>query len=264
MSFFDKVALIRSAGTKVGAATAIQFAEAGARVFLIDYDLTSVQETVRQIRDAGGEVAAAEFEVSNSAQAEAMLNAVLEKYGALHFAVNNIAGNAEYCRLHEIEEDNWDRVIESALKSIWLGMKYQIPAIKMSGGGAIVNVASRAGLESSPGLSAFAAAAASVISLSKSAAAEVASDGIRINAISPGGVFTPALAGLCELEPGLKRSLEGANDSGCMTTPEQISACIAFLCSDEAALVTGDNMVIAGGEKMSEIIRRHAVPDRRH
>ena len=264
VSFFDKIVLIRSAGTSVGKATAIHFAEAGAKVFLTDTELAPVQETVEQIRLAGGEATAASFEGSNSARAEAMVNAVMEEYGALHFAVNNIAGHAEYCRLHEIEEDSWDRVIDSALKSIWLGMKYQIPAIRMSGGGAIVNVASRAGLESSPGLSAFGAAAASVISLSKSAAAEVASEGIRINAISPGGVFTPSLAHLCELEPGLKRSLESANAFGRLAEPEQISACIAFLCSDEASLVTGDNMVVVGGEKTSELIKRHMVSDRRH
>ena len=264
MSFFDKVVLIRSAGTSVGQATAIHFAEAGAKVFLTDSELEPVQETVHQIRLAGGDAIAACFEGCNSAKAEATVNAVMETYGALHYAVNNIAGHAEYCRLHEIEERNWDRVIDSAMKSIWLGMKYQIPAIKMSGGGAIVNVASRAGLESSPGLSAFGAAAASVISLSKSAAAEVASEGIRINTISPGGVFTPELAGLCEMEPGLKHSLEGANARGRLTTPEQVSACIAFLCSDEASLVTGDNIVVFGGEKTSEIIRRHAVPDQRH
>lgn len=264
VSFIDKVVLIRSAGTSVGKAAAIHFAEAGAKVFLTDIELAPVQETVHQIRNAGGKAIAARFEVSSARNAEAMVNAVVDEYGALHFAVNNIAGHAEYCRLHEIEEHNWDHVIDSAMKSIWLGMKYQIPAIKRSGGGAIVNVASLAGLESSPGLSAFGAAAASVISLSKSAAAEVASDGIRINAVSPGGVFTPELAGLCVLEPGLKRSLDSANALGRLAEPEQISACIAFLCSDEASMVTGDNIVVLGGEKTSEIIERHRVPAQRH
>lgn len=262
--FFDKVALIRSAGTSVGKATAIHFARAGAKVFLADVEPASVRETVREIRNAGGIATVAMFEGSDAVIADAMVNAVLEKYGALHYAVNNIAGHAEYCRLHEIEEHHWDNVINSAMKSIWLGMKYQIPAIKLSGGGAIVNVASRAGLESSPGLSAFGAAAASVISMSKSAAAEVASEGIRINAISPGGVFTPALANLCETEPDLKPSLEGANALQRLAKPEQISACIAFLCSDEASYVTGDNIVVVGGEKTSDIIDRHKAPVQHH
>lgn len=264
MSFFDKVVLIRSAGTSVGKATAIQFAEAGARVYLTDSELGPIQQTVQRIRDAGGEATAARFEVSNSREAEDMVNAVVDEYGALHFAVNNIAGHAEYCRLHEIEEDNWDHVIELALKSIWLGMKFQIPAIRDSGGGAIVNVASRAGMESSPGLAAFAAAAASVISLSKSAAAEVAPEGIRINTISPSGVLTPLLTDLIEQEQGLKRAMENIKCMGRLSTPEQISACIAFLCSNEASQVTGDNLVVTGGEKVSEIIKRHTVPLRLH
>ncbi|MGI9263368.1 MAG: SDR family oxidoreductase [Gammaproteobacteria bacterium] len=264
LNFSGKVALIRSAGTSIGKATAIKFAEAGAKVFLVDSELVPIQQTVLMIRDAGGAAAAARFEKSGSREAKAMVNAVIEQYGALHFAVNSISGHADYCRLHEIEEHSWDRVIESTLKGIWLGMKYQIPAIKRSGGGAIVNVASRAGLESSPGLSAFAAVAASVINLSRSAAAEVASEGIRINAISPGGVLTPSLASLCELEPGLKRSMEDTNAMGRLATPERISACIAFLCSDEASLVTGDNLVVAGGEKVSEIIDRHIVTTRHH
>ena len=264
MDFSNKVALIGSSGTSTGKATAIQFAGAGAKVFLVGSELAPIEQTVQNIRDVGGEAVAARFEVSNSSEAKAMVNAVLDEYGALHFAVNSIAGHAEYCRLHEIEENTWDHVIESALKGIWLGMKYQIPAIKMSGGGAIVNVASRAGLESSPGLTAFAAAAASVINLSKSAAAELVSENIRINAISPGGVLTPALANLCEEEPGLKRSMKNANGNGCLATPEQISACIAYLCSDEASLLTGDNLVVAGGEKVSEIIRRHTVSALHH
>ncbi|MDX1697696.1 MAG: SDR family oxidoreductase, partial [Thiohalobacterales bacterium] len=259
----SKVALIRSAGTSVGRAAAIRFTEAGAKVFLTDKDLAPISETVWKIRAAGGEVAAAEFDVTNSAEAEAMVDAVLDQYGSLHYAVNNIAGHADYCRLDEIEERSWDRVIESALKSIWLGMKYQIPAIRHSGGGVIVNVASRAGLESSPGLSAFGAAAASVISLSKSAAAEVASEGVRINAISPGGVLTRSLASLCESEPGLGNMANG-NALGRLATPEQISACIAYLCSDEAALVTGDNMIVNGGDKLSEIIERYSFASRQH
>ena len=233
-------------------------------VFLADGESDSLQDTVNKIRDAGGRASTEALNRSGAAHVEAIVDAAVEKYGALHYAVNNIAGHAEYCRLHEIEESSWDHVIESAMKSIWLGMKYQIPAIKMSGGGAIVNIASRAGLESSPGLSAFGAAAASVISLSKSAAAEVASEGIRINSISPSGVLTQSLADLCELEPGLKHSLESANVLGQMTSPEQIADCIAYLCSDEAELVTGDNMVVVGDEKAPNIISRHSVPVQRH
>lgn len=256
MSFIEKVALIRSAGTSVGKATAIHFAKAGAKVFLADTDLALLQETVHEIRDAGGEARAAGASASSSDEVEALIDAVIEEYGALHFAVNNIAGHAEYCRMHEIPEDRWDRIIESALKSIWLGMKFQIPAIKQSGGGTIVNIASRAGLGSSPGLSAFGAVAAGVISLSKSAAAELVSEGVRINVISPSGVLTQSLLNVCESEPGLRRSMDQSDVLGHMSTPEQIASCIEYLCSSSATL-SGDNLVIVGGKTMTEAAGQH-------
>ena len=257
MSFIEKVVLIRSAGTSVGKATAIQFAKAGARVFLTDKESVPLQETVREIRDAGGEAIAAGFSVSDPDEVEAMVNAVVEEYGALHFAVNNIAGYAEYCRMHEITQESWDSVIDSALKGIWLGMKYQIPAIKNSGGGAIVNIASRAGLRPSPGLSVFAAVAASVISLSKSVAAELASEGIRINVVSPSGVLTRSLLSACESEPGLRRSMDHSDVLSHLSTPEQIASCIGYICSDDAASVTGDNVVVVGGKSTTEATYKH-------
>ncbi|MGI9259947.1 MAG: SDR family oxidoreductase, partial [Gammaproteobacteria bacterium] len=131
--------------------------------------------------------------------------------------------------------------------SIWLCMKFEIPAINNSGGGAIVNVASSAGTNSSPGLSALGAAKAGVINLSKSAAAEVAPENIRVNAISPGGVLTHSLANLCEREPDLLGPLKDAYPIGRLAEPEEIAACICFLCSDDASFMSGDNMVVDGG-----------------
>ncbi len=259
----DKVVLIGNAGTEVGKATAIQFSRAGARLFLTDVELATIQETAEEISAPGGVVTTARFNPCRAVEAESMVNAVLETYGELHCAVNTIAGHAEYCRLHEIEEEGWDRVFGAALKSTWLSMKYQIPAIKASGGGAIVNVASRAGLQSPPGLSAFCAAAASVISLSNTAAAETVSDGIRVNAISPGGVFTPSLARLCASEPGLERYLERADVLGALATPEQVAACVVYLCSDEATSVNGHNILVQGGEEPADIIAHQVTPARR-
>ncbi len=262
--FRDKVALIRSAGNRVGRHTAIKMARAGARVFLTDKELAPLMETVEVIQASGGQASAAAFQVSGASDADAMVNAVLDEFGALHFAVNNIAGNAEYCRLHEIDEHDWDNVIDAALKSIWLGMKYQIPAIKASGGGAIVNVASMAGVSASPGLSAFAAAAASVISLTQSAAGELEPEGIRINAISPGGVGTRSLMHLAETEPGLAAHFDTAKRRGQLATPEQVAACIVYLCSDEASLLNGDNLLILANETLSDTVSRHAALSRPH
>ena len=247
MSFGQKVALVTGAGFGIGRATAIEFAARGANVFAVDFDLSAVRETAALIENAGNEATAAAFSVSAPGAVEESVRAVIETYGALHYAVNNFAGDAIYCRLHEIEEDDWNQVIDTILKSIWLSMKFEIPAIKAAGGGAIVNVASTAGTESSPGLSAVGAAKAGVINLSKSAAAEVALENIRVNSISPGGVLTENLARLCESEPGLLQPLTDAQPIGRLAEPEEIAACICFLCSDEASFMSGDNMVVDGG-----------------
>ncbi len=247
MSFEQKVALVTGAGSGIGRATAIRFAAGGAKVLVADVDLSAASETANLIREAGNEAVAAAFDASGAAEVEATVNNVIEIYGALHYAVNNFVGDSDYCGLHEIEEGNWRRIIDSILTSIWLSMKYEIPAITKSGGGAIVNVASSAGMIPSPGLSAVGAAKAGVINLSKSAAAEVAMENIRVNAISPGGVLTDSLARLCVSEPDLMRPLTRAHPIGRLAEPEEIAACICFLCSDEASFMSGDNMVVDGG-----------------
>ncbi len=243
----QKIALVSGGGDGIGRATALEFARRGARVLVADINLSVAQETANLIKFEGSEAIAVKFDASRPADVEATVQAALEAYGALHFAVNNVASEPLYCRLHEMEEEGWDQVIDESLKSIWLSMKYEIPAIRDSGGGAIVNVASRAGIDSSPGLSAFGAAEAGVLNLSKSAAAEVALENIRINAISPGGVLTEELARLCETEPELKRTLGKAHALGRLAVPEEIAGCICFLCSDDASFITGDNMVVDGG-----------------
>ena len=247
MSFEQKVALVTGAGSGIGRATAIEFAARGARVFVVDVEYSAAMETVALIRNRGHEARAATDDSAMAAEIETAVNAAVGEFGALHYAVNHFPGDADYCRLHEMEEQAWIRVIDTMLTSIWLSMKYEIPAIKASGGGAIVNVASSAGTDSSPGLSALGAAKAGVINLSRSAAAELAAENIRVNAISPGAVLTDRLARLCESEPDLLRPLTEAHPIGRLAEPEEIAACICFLCSDQASFMSGDNMVVDGG-----------------
>lgn len=247
MSFEQKVVLVTGAGSGIGRATAFEFASRGARVFVLDAEHSAAVETVTLIRDRGHEARAALIESATATELKAAVRAAVEEYGDLHYAINHFPGDADYCRLHEIEEDGWRRIIDTMLTSIWLSMKYEIPAIKDSGGGAIVNVASSAGTDSSPGLSALGAAKAGVINLSRSAAAELAAENIRVNAISPGAVLTDRLARLCESEPDLLRPLTDAHPIGRLAEPQEIAACICFLCSDEASFMSGDNMVVDGG-----------------
>lgn len=247
MDFGQKVALVTGAGFGIGRATAIALAARGAWVYAVDTDLSAAHETAEIIAASGKEARAAALYTTAASELERLVNSILETHGALHYAVNNYTAEPDYRRLHEINEQRWRDVIDLTLTSIWLSMKYEIPAIRDSGGGAIVNVASGAGITSSPGLSAVGAAKAGVINLSKSAAAEFAADNIRVNAISPGGVLTEGLAQLCKSESDIIRSIEDVHPIGRLADPEEIAACICFLCSDEASFMTGDNMVVDGG-----------------
>jgi NAD(P)-dependent dehydrogenase (short-subunit alcohol dehydrogenase family) len=247
MDFAQKVALVTGAGFGIGRATAISLAARGAKVYAVDTDLYAVRETVATINGLGREAQAASLGVVTAKEVKSLVNAVIETYGALHYAVNNYGIDPEYRLLHELDEERWKDVIDLTLTSIWLSMKYEIPIIKESGGGAIVNVASGAGITSSPGLSAVGAAKAGVINLSKSAAAELAGHNIRVNAISPGGVLTESLARLFENEPGCASPVDDLHPIGRLAEPQEIADCICFLCSDEASFMTGDNMVVDGG-----------------
>ena len=231
----------------------MQFALAGAKVVLVCPNLARTEETVGQIEAAGGTAIAIASNARTRIEIKAMVGAVLDTFGSLHYAVNNVTGKLGYGLVHEIKERGWDDEIDSTLKRVWLAMKYEIPAIKNSDGGAIVNVASASGLKASPGLSAFGAAKAAVISLSKTAAAEVAQDNVRINSISPGGVETQALEQLWDTEPALKASLASAPAMGRLAKPEEVANCIRFLCSDDSSFMTGDNLLIDGGGVMSKI-----------
>lgn len=248
MSFEQKVALVTGAGFGIGRAAAIALAARGDRIVAVDANIASADETVRLIKALGYEAQAESLNDVTDRDFEALIRTTLETYGALHYAVNNFVSEPQYARLHEIDQDDWDHVIHMSLTSIWLSLKHEIPAIKNSGGGAIVNIASRAGITSSPDLAAFGAARAGVINLSKSAAAEVAGENIRVNAISPGSVMNDDLAKLLGSEPNLAQTLSAAQPADRIAQPEEIAACICFLCSDDASYMSGHNLVVDGGD----------------
>lgn len=248
MSFGQKVALVTGAGYGIGRAAAIALAARGARVVAVDADLATAHETVDLIKASGHEATAEALNEFADRDFEALVETTVEIYGALHYAVNNFVSEPLYARLHEIDQVAWNQVIHMALTSIWLGLKYEIPAIRDSGGGAIVNIASGAGITSSPGLAALGAARAGVINLSKSAAAEAAGDNIRVNAVSPGSVLNDDLALLLASEPNLAATVSNSHPMGRIAAPEEIAACICFLCSDEASYMSGDNLVVDGGD----------------
>ncbi|WP_208344997.1 SDR family NAD(P)-dependent oxidoreductase, partial [Aetokthonos hydrillicola] len=190
-----KVALVTGASSGIGQATAIAFARSGAKVVLASRRVTKGENTACRIQEAGGEAIFVKTDISKDAEVKALVNKTMDVYGRLDFACNN-AGVPACGKLTEMSEDEWDQVINVNLKGIWLSLKYEIPAILKQGGGAIINVASGAGVVGFAGYSCYCASKGGVIALTRAAAMEYAKTGIRINAVSPGAIDTEMLATL--------------------------------------------------------------------
>ena len=249
-SFDGKVAVVTGAGSGIGRAVALAFVREGAKVVVADIAVDVGEETVRIIRDSGGEAIFVKTDVRVASQVEALINTAVQTYERLDFASNNAAISGIVAPTHELQEDAWDRYIDINLKGVWLCMRYQIPQMLHQGGGAIVNTSSSASLKAAPNIPAYAASKAGVNGLTKTAAIENARKGIRVNAICPGATLTPMLKGFVENSPA--HTLEGVGDSlpmGRMGTPEEQAEAVIWLCSDAASFVTGAILSVDGGEE---------------
>jgi len=244
-----KIALVTGGGNGIGRETALVFAREGARVTVADYEANAARETVGLINDAGGQAVSVSGDVTVASDVAAMVEATLAAYGRLDCAFNN-AGIAPYQveamaqKTHEWSEAAFDRMIEVNLKGVWLSMKHEIPQLLAVGGGVIVNTASIAGLVGLRGATAYVAAKHAVIGLTKTAAMEYATDGIRVNAVCPGFITTRMT----------ERTREQRGDAivdrtpmGRFGEPRDIAETVAFLCSDRAAYTTGTAYEVDGG-----------------
>lgn len=242
-SMTSKVAIVTGASSGIGRAAAISFGKAGAKVVVVARREDKGQETVRLVQETGSEAVFIQADVTKASDVEAMIKKTLEIYGRLDYAFNN-AGSGTSGKIADLSESDWDLEINANLKSVWLSMKYEIPAMQQSGGGAIVNISSQGALLGVATYGAYGAAKAGVIALSRAAAAEYSADRIRINTVSPGAVKTDLWAGaplemLDQVAAGIPLGRVGA--------PEDIAEAVVWLCSDGAAFVTGHNLVIDGG-----------------
>ncbi len=261
--FENKVALVTGAGAGIGRATAKAFASEGARTIVADVSHAGGTETVRQIREAGGEAAFVCADVSRAADCEAMVAKAVELYGRLDCAHNNAGIPGTRVRTADRSEEEWDRTMSVNLKGVWLAMKYELPAMLKNRSGAIVNTSSVAGLVGMWKLSAYSASKHAVIGLTKSAALEYCRHGIRVNAVCPGLIYTDlvrdAAAGgkspaaparrlvARALEPFVKSLLSSRQPSGRAGSPEEVAAAVLWLCSDAAAYVNGQALAVDGG-----------------
>ena len=242
-SMAGKVAIVTGASSGIGRATAISFGKAGAKEVVVARRTDKGEETVRLVQEAGSEAGFIQADVTKASDIEAMVKKTIETYGRLDYAFNN-AGSGASGKIADLSEADWDFEINANLKSVWLSMKYEIPAMQQSGGGAIVNTSSQGALLGVANYGAYGAAKAGVIALSRAAAAEYSADRIRINSVSPGAVKTDLWAGA---PPEMLDQVAAGIPLQRIGVPEDIAEAVVWLCSDGAAFVTGHNLVVDGG-----------------
>ena len=242
-----KIALVTGGSSGIGRASALAFAREGAKVVVADVTAEGGQETVRLIKEAGGEARFLKVDVARAAEVETLITQTVAAYGRLDCAYNNAGIEGAFVSTTEYPEADWDRVLAINLKGVWLCMKYEIAQMLQQGGGAIVKTASGAGLVGVAGLSAYVASKHGVVGLTKTAALEYAKAGIRVNAVCPGVIQTPMVARLTSQRPEMAEALVAAEPMGRTGKPEEIAEAVVWLCSEAASFVTGHAMSVDGG-----------------
>jgi len=242
-----KVGLVTGAGSGIGRETALCFAREGARVAVVDWNRKAADETTAQLADAGFEAESFEADVSDEDAVAAMVRAVVARFGRLDCASNNAALGAGFHPTTELDRARWDRCLAVTLTGVWLCMKHEIPAMLATGGGAIVNISSQSGIKGQVRQAAYAAAKGGVIALTKTAAAEFATRGIRVNSVAPGGIETPGIAAYFEANPGIRDATVAVHAMRRLGRPREIADAVVWLCSDRASFVTGDVLIVDGG-----------------
>jgi len=245
----DKVALVTGGSSGIGAATAIAFAREGLTVVVASRGKTKAEQTLQKIRKAGGKASWIEADVCDSKQVERLVQQTLVEYGRLDYAFNNAGSGGAAGLTAEIAEEAWTKTIHGYLTSVWLCMKYEIRAMLKAGTGCIVNNSSVDGLRGYPfpAGAAYSAAKHGVIGLTKSAAREYISRGIRINAVCPGWIDTSPVRNWIKRTPEIGEKILLQEPIGRLGRPEEIAEAVLWLCSDKASFVVGATLAADGG-----------------
>lgn len=247
----DKVILITGGSSGMGRATAVLFAKEGARVVIASRGEERGNQALQEIKRLGGEGIFVKADVSKEDQVEAMVDKTVSEYGHLDFAFNNAGVEGKGARLAKETMDMWNNIMEINLKGVWLCMKYEILQMLRQGSGVIINNSSTSGLGGAPRLTIYSASKHGVIGLTKGAALEYISDNIRINAICPGIIKTPMHDERLETTPGLEKIMLSMIPMGRFGKPEEVASAVMWLCSDDAAYVTGSTFLMGGGQAVS-------------
>ncbi len=241
----DKVALVTGASSGIGRASALAFAREGAKVIVADINALGGEETVNMIHKAGGQALFVKADVSKEAEVEAMVSQALKAYGRLDCAHNNAGIQGDKSSITDCSEENWDRVMDTNLKGVWLCLKYELIQMAKQGNGAIVNTSSMVGLIGRPVYPVYVASKHGVVGLTKAAALTYAKSGIRVNAVCPAPIETPLAIKVRADHPG--PGIAAQIPLGRLGTPEEVAESVVWLCSDAASYVTGHAMPVDGG-----------------
>jgi NAD(P)-dependent dehydrogenase (short-subunit alcohol dehydrogenase family) len=242
-----RVGLVTGGTSGIGRDTALLFAKAGVKVVVAGRREVEGNETVQLVRAGGGEGVFVKTDVSKAAEVDALIQKAVEKFGRLDIAFNNAGIEGVWVPITRQSEDDWDQTIAINLKGVWLCLKYEIrQMLKQGGGGAIVNMASIAGLAGSAGAGAYSASKHGVMGLTKTAALENARSGIRINAVCP-GVIETSMAERLFGAPKVHQYVLGCHPIGRFGRPAEIAEAVLWMCSDRASFMTGQSLVLDGG-----------------
>lgn len=249
----DKVAIITGAASGIGKATSLVFGQEGAKVLCADVNAEGADSTAAQINDTGGEATSLKVDVTEEAQVQAMIADAVSRWGRLDAIYNN-AGIGTGNPVTQISVEEWDRMHAINLRGVFLGTKHAIPEMMKTGGGAIVNTASDAGLMGAAMLSSYCATKGGVVMFTKATAVEWARMGIRINCVCPGVIRTPILDPMLQMAEAAGVTPEQAwervgksHPIGRVGEPSEVGQTVAFLCSDRASFITGVALPVDGG-----------------
>lgn len=245
----DKVTIVTGAGGGFGEGIALHFAELGAKVVVADLRADAAQQVAAAIEAAGGQALAVHADVTSDASVKAMVAATLTRFGRLDILINNAGTTHKNQPMLDVDEATFDRVYATNVKSIYLGARHAVPAMRAQGSGVIVNIASTAGLRPRPGVCWYSGTKGAAITLTKAMAIELAPERIRVCAINPVMGETGLLADFLPGEdtPEVRAKILATIPLGRLSKPLDIARATAFLASDEAEFITGVALEVDGG-----------------
>lgn len=241
----DKVAIVSGAGSGIGRAIAITYANEGAKVIVADINEAHADETVKLIQENGGDAFAVKADSSIATENKKLVEISVEKYGKLDIACNNAGIGGPAKPTGEYEPEEWDKVIALNLNGVFYACRYQLEQMEKNGGGSIINIASVHGQVAAPNSPAYTASKHAVVGLTKNIAAEYATKNIRCNAVGPGYIETPLLS--ANLDQKTQDAIAAKSPINRLGTPQEIADLVAFLSSDKSSFTTGSYIIADGG-----------------